>query len=189
MKTSPIQHVASCLLIVLLLGMPYFAGCASIHKAADKGDLAGLQQFLRAGVAVDARDRYGRTPLMYTLSTLDNVQYLVEQGADVNARDANGETPLMKAAFLGQPDVVQYLVKKGADVNARSQRGKTPLMFAIRDLDVVRVLVEKGADVNAVDAKGETVLLQAAVLGRVRTVQYLLGKGANVDAGAEQDGN
>ena len=103
--------------------LPIFAGCMSIHKAADRGDLAGIQRFVDKGVAVDARDAYGRTPLMLTLSNLENVRYLVEKGADVNARDSEGETPLMKAAFIGQLDVVRYLVRRGADVNARSASG------------------------------------------------------------------
>jgi ankyrin repeat protein len=188
MKNRSMNRSRAISLATLLAGAPFFAGCASIHKAADNGDVAGIEQFLQRGADVDARDRYGRTPLMFTLSNPDIVRHLVEKGADVNARDLNGETPLMKAAFLGQLDVVRYLVEKGAEVNARSQRGKTVVMFAIRDLDVVQYLVEKGADVNAVDANGETLLLQAAVLGRLSVVQYLMQQGATVEAGAEGGG-
>lgn len=185
MKNHWMKKAARVVRVFGLAVLPFAAGCASIHKAAERGDRLGVDVFLENGVEVDARDAYGRTPLMWTLSDLDMVRHLVEKGADVNARDLNGETPLMKASFLGRLDVVRYLAEQGADVNARSQRGKTPLMFAIRDLDVVRYLVEKGADVNAVDGNGDTVLLQATVLGRLSTVQYLVGKGARVESGAD----
>lgn len=165
--------------------LPLLAGCMNVHKAADKGDLAGVKIFLQKGVAVDARDAYGRTPLMYMLSDLGSVRYLVEEGADVNARDHRGETPLMKAAFLGRLDVVQYLVEKGADVNARSESGETALMRAIRHLAVVKFLVGRGADIDAADRNGETPLLKATVSGRLSVVQYLVKKGAAVGGGAK----
>ena len=45
--------------------VPWLGGCATIHKSADVGDLAKVDQLLEKGVAVDARDEYGRTPLMW----------------------------------------------------------------------------------------------------------------------------
>lgn len=188
MNTPPVPYAGAVRLLLLAAFLPIMTGCTTIHKAANKGDWAGVKQFLREGVDVDARDPDGRTPLMYSLSNVENVRYLVEKGADVNARDNDGETPLIKAAFLGQLDVVRYLVEKGADMDAQSENGETPLMRAIRDLDVVKYLVEQGADLNAVDNHGETLLLKAAVSGRLSTVQYLLKKGARVDAGAEEGG-
>lgn len=188
MNNPPVRYAGSIRLLFLAALLPIVAGCMNVHKAANKGDWAGVKQYLREGVDVDARDRYGRTPLMYSLSNLETVRYLVGKGADVNARDNDGETPLIKAAFLGQLDVVRYLVEKGADMNAQSQNGETPLMRAIRDLDVVKYLVEQGADLNAVDQNGETLLLKAAVSGRLSTVQYLLKMGAAVDAGAKGSG-
>ena len=159
-------------------------GCMTIHKAANKGDLVAVKAFLLKGTDVDARDAYGRTPLMYMVSDPESVRYLLAQGADANARDDLGETPLMKAGWVGQLATVRVLVEKGADVNARNNAGETPLMRAVRNLDVVKYLVEQGADVNAKDNQGESVLLKASVSGRVRTVQYLKQIGAAVEGGA-----
>ena len=184
MNTRSFRAADAVRLLLAAALLPLLAGCLSIHKVADKGNLTAVKQYLKAGVAVDARDRQGRTPLMYMLTDRDAVRYLVEQGADVNARDDKGETPLMKAAFLGHLDVVEFLVERGADVNARSAAGETPLMRATRSLDVVKYLVEHGADVNARDAHGDTLLLKEAVSGRLNIVQYLLKVGATVDVGA-----
>lgn len=48
-------------------------------------------------------------------------------------------------------------------------------------LDVVCFLVEKGVDLNAVDHQGNTPLMHAAKRGRVKTVKYLVKKGADVN--------
>ena len=187
MNNPFVQSAGIVRFLLLAMLLPVLAGCASIHKAANKGDMAGVKAFLLKGTDVDARDAYGRTPLMYVLSNLDHVRFLVGQGADVNARDELGETPLMKAAWVGQLDVVKFLVEKGADVNAKSDGGETPLMRALRNMDVVKFLVEKGADVNAVDKNGETLLLKATSSGRLSVVQYLMKKGAAVESGAAGD--
>ena len=184
MKESGRAMKKSILLGLMAAALACSAGCMTIHKAANKGDLVAVKAFLLKGTDVDARDAYGRTPLMYMVSDPESVRYLLAQGADANARDELGETALMKAAWVGQLAAVRLLVEKGADVNARNTAGETPLMRAVRNLDVVEYLVEQGADVNAKDGQGESVLLKASVSGRVRTVQYLKQKGAAVEGGA-----
>jgi ankyrin repeat protein len=49
-------------------------------------------------------------------------------------------------------------------------------------LDAVTLLVQMGADVNAVNASGQTALHGAAYLGANQIVQFLLEKGARLDA-------
>ena len=88
MKSRLMEPVRTILVFLFLL--PLFAGCAGLHKAAGRGDLAGVERFLREGVDVDSRDPYGRTPLMCAGTSLAVVQHLVEHGADVNAQDVSG---------------------------------------------------------------------------------------------------
>ena len=92
--------------ITLLAGLwallPLMTGCSTIHKSADQGDLAKVDVHLQKGAGVDARDEFGRTPLMWGAEDLDVVRYLVEKGADVNARDANGETVFLDLGSAGQ---------------------------------------------------------------------------------------
>ena len=53
-----------CLGMSLLAALPFWTGCASVHKAAEKGDLTEVGLCLQKGLGVDARDTFGRTPLM-----------------------------------------------------------------------------------------------------------------------------
>ena len=58
------------------------------------------------------------------------------------------------------------------------------LLKAVRDedLDIIRLLVEKGADVNYRGSLGHSALHYAAEKSDPRFAQYLLERGADVDA-------
>ena len=139
----------ACLsLSILWAAVPLLAGCSTIHKSADQGDLARVDEHLQKGVGVDARDEFGRTPLMWGSEDVDVVRYLVEKGADVNARNTAGETPLMRA--VRNLDVVEYLVEQGADVNAKDGQGESVLLKASVSgrVRTVQYLKHKGAAVE-----------------------------------------
>jgi ankyrin repeat protein len=81
---------------------------------------------LARGADVDARDKYGRTPL-HSATTADIADLLLARGADINAKDNRGRTPLHKAAEGGENGKVALLLQRGADVNATDNGGSTPL--------------------------------------------------------------
>ena len=81
-------------------------------------------------VAVDSKDRYGRTPLWWAAENGHEavVELLVEKGADVNSKeDRDGRTPLWWAAENGHEEVVKLLLEKGADVDSKDEYSRTPL--------------------------------------------------------------
>lgn len=86
--------------------------------------------------AVDLRDAYGQTPLMYAAAhnIAEVAQLLIRAGADVNARTLAGWTPLMYAARnRAHPEVLELLLNAGADPLARNQDGETALEVARRE--------------------------------------------------------
>jgi len=89
---------------------------AAFRRAAEIGDLSGLQVLLVKQTDIDSRDAAGRTALM--LATLhgqtDAVAALLVYGADPNATDANGATPLQAAMTGGHPAIVVALQRYGA---------------------------------------------------------------------------
>jgi Ankyrin repeats (3 copies) len=89
---------------------------AAVRRAAEIGDLSGLQMLLEKQTDIDSRDAAGRTALM--LATLhgqsDAVAALLAYGADPNAAAADGTTPLQAARAGAHPAIVAALQRYGA---------------------------------------------------------------------------
>ena len=89
---------------------------ASFRRAAEIGDLSGLERLLVKQTDIDSRDAAGRTALM--LATLhgqtDAVAALLVYGADPNAPDGNGTTPLQAARAGDHRAIVVALQRYGA---------------------------------------------------------------------------
>jgi ankyrin repeat protein len=109
-----------------------------------------------------------------------------------------GATALALAAEINDLDTVKALVDGGADPLIPTEQNTTPLMLAAgagtdvsrprppaeraMAVHTVRFLVEHGADVNAAGQFGWTALHAAAYQGLNEVIEYLAGKGANLDA-------
>ena len=110
--------------------------------------------------------------------------------------DTAGATPFWRAAQSSDGPAMHLLVEHGADPKKATLAGDTPLHAAagigwaanwsvnapLPLVDAVKYCVELGIDVNAVDNRGYTALHGAAYLGDNDMVNYLVSKGANVDA-------
>jgi len=101
----------------------------SIHEAAYRGNIETVKQHLAVGTDVNAKNRYGATPLNYATSSAnwEIAELLIVKGADVNAKNEDGGIPLHHAAESGYKEIVELLIAEGANVNAKDGRGKTPL--------------------------------------------------------------
>ena len=160
-------------------------------------------------------------PWMETRDPLPLIQKLLDAGADPNvlinstprARMREGSprivyaTALMRAAHSGDIELVKLLLAHGADPHIISADRETTLMSAAGEgfingyhrqrspaerLAVVKLLVDLGEDVNAADGYGITALMDAANLGDIEVVRYLISKGADLDAhdlGKKNDGS
>lgn len=144
-------------LFFCLSGVSLFAQNNALFKAAEKGTSADVQNAVKKGADVNARDSYGneRTALMVASSNdaLDVIKELIALNADVNAQDIYGKTALMYAAeFSTNTEIIKTLIKANADVNAKDSDGMTALMLALSEdninADTVRLLVASGADVK-----------------------------------------
>ena len=107
-----------------------------------------------------------------------------------------GGTPFLLAAKAGNVRTMRVLVAAGADPLLAMDDETTPLMMAAgygrtigesrvtesNALEAVKLAIELGADVNASNDVGETALHGAAYQGRNSVVQFLVDKGANLNA-------
>ncbi len=83
-------------------------------KAAHKGDIKTVQEFLSKGINVNAKAILGTTALMSAgYGRKDIVQMLLAHKADVNAQDHSGQTALIYAALRGDKNIVEVLIVQG----------------------------------------------------------------------------
>ncbi len=72
-------------------------GRTALMVAAYFNDTSLLDTLIRAGAAIDARDAYGCTPLMYAIfgTAPDAMEYFLKKGADTKTSSASGWTAWM----------------------------------------------------------------------------------------------
>ncbi|KYQ90656.1 ankyrin repeat-containing protein [Tieghemostelium lacteum] len=151
------------------------------------------QFLLERGARVNLRD-HDRQTAMHKAS-IYNIPDLLSLYLDVGAhikRDSSGCTPLHICAQRGHLKCVQTMMDKGprrVKAEARDKSGKTPLHYACESQEIndeisyqiIQVLVNGGSLLDSKDREKKTPLHHATILGKVKSVNVLLEKGANTD--------
>ncbi len=159
----------------------------SIYYAASTGDIEQVKVHISKGTDVNEKTTTGDTALHYAARHNHNdvAELLIKKGADVNAKNKNGDTPAHIALrehmrehdkpFLVM-EMLDLLIAKGANLSC------IQLSAYQGELAKVRSFVEQGTDVDARDSDGATALHYAALRGNQDVVEFLVGRGADVNA-------
>ena len=162
----------------------------SIHESVKTGNIEAVKQDIAAGTDVDAKTKFGDTPLICAASedSVEIVELLIAEDADVNAKDAEGLTPLHKR--IAKKEIAEMLIANGADVNAKCNHGATPLvyMIAFAYKEGVEWLIDKGADVNAKYDGGKTPLDTALLWNHPETAALLRKHGGKTGEELKAEG-
>ena len=169
-----------------------------LFDAAQKNQVEVVSRLIAQGADVNARGRWGRTPLDVAAmwGQKEVAELLIAHGADVNDRRSSGKTPLHQIMehSSGRIDpkplatVIELLIDKGADINAKDGEGNTPLAEALShvegdvNMELVKLLIARGADIHTRNRYGYTPLHGAAHQGHMDAVRLLIDKGADVNA-------
>jgi len=149
-------------------------GRTTLHSAPN---WTVAERLIREGADVNARDRFGMTPLHTAVRAGRNdvVEVFMAHGADVNARSDRGQTPLFWAVAGEGKQMAERLIAHGADVNARDNYGMTPLHCAAAagHEAAVRALLAAGADTGIKDNEGRCPLDWAKNLGHTEIAEVL----------------
>ncbi len=166
-------------------------GITLLHAAAHAANVGAIRLLVEHGAAVNARDREGRTPLIYMMGAMvmeDDapraIRELLKLGADVSLTDRLGNDALMhylwemhRSQNEFDPKIVKLLIPPG-----RSGPDSTAKLFVAiwsDDVEGARQTIEAGASLKHICPSGDSPLTLAAGRGLVEIVQLLLDAGCD----------
>eukprot|EP00824_Muranothrix_gubernata_P007022 TRINITY_DN19004_c0_g1_i1.p2 TRINITY_DN19004_c0_g1~~TRINITY_DN19004_c0_g1_i1.p2 ORF type:complete len:431 (-),score=110.29 TRINITY_DN19004_c0_g1_i1:158-1450(-) len=160
-------------------------GQIPLHAAAREGNMGILKQLKAAGSDLNAQDSRGQTPVFVACMAGQNeaVAFLKEGGANLDLTDKEGRVPLHAAVLEHQPETLRLVLSYQCNVNARAEgRAAAHLAALIGDVDVLKVLVEVGkCNLDDQDVEGLTPLHYAVASAHLDVVEFLVGKGCDVN--------
>lgn len=189
----------------------YSLSVAEFHRAAEAGDLSAMQDFVRAGTAVQAADGGFHTALEKAMMAgqVEVSKWLIAQGVAEKARppgsnwllvavrsrklelveifaDGAGridkDHALLEAAAHGDHEIVERLLDGQTDSRSLHESFRTAAGGG--HLAVCDLLLRAGAMVDAAGGdEGDTPLMLAAAGGHAAVVKLLLANGANIGKG------
>ena len=150
---------------------------------SEQGHLVTIEFLLSKGADVEARDKYGWTPLHYAMTKGKKTvaEHLLAKGAREDARENLEMTPLHLAALNGNGEVVEILITN-TSLDVTDHENNTPLHYAARrgNWNAVSRLLHEGANPIPRNHNNYTPLHFARQHGHINVVNELLSAGGDI---------
>ena len=189
------RHTAIALRLLAAGANPHPAGAgySALHLAAATGQLAVAEALLAGGADTNARlERPQRLTNAFEIG--------VFQSPGSGRLTQIGSTPFLVAAKSADARMMRLLAEAGADPLMTTGDGTTALMLAAglgkraatdityydwteeKAVEALAAGLELGVDIDAANEHGETALHAAAYHNANRVIEFLVDRGANIDA-------
>jgi len=165
------------------------AAYQGLHAAAHRGDVAELQRLIAARANLNARDRYGRTPLHVAAHARkpEAVRALMRAGAKHDLLERDRYDAVTIASVANDEETLRVLLAEGASAKLVTSRYDGTALIAAAHLGhhgVVKQLIAAGAPLDHVNNLHWTALIESIVLGdggprHVETLKSLVNAGAS----------
>lgn len=160
-----------------------------LEKAAQEGDLAGVQRLLASGADANERSGIFGAPLNAAAARSHNVEVvraLLRAGANPNGRGQEGNrcwvSPLAHAAWSGDLESMRALLESGATIPSSGCSKLVAAWLKPRAIDLLR---GHGLDLFATDERGRNQLhlaMAPPAVPEVDTIEYLIQAGVSLQA-------
>ena len=137
-------------------------GVPPIFAAIQNRLYTKLSEIIDAGIDIEMKNKFGATPLKFTLYQRDDklVKILLDNGANPNV--INGDySPLTSLVDTNRIPTVKLLLEYGVDVNYQYNKSETALTEAskgCKNFEMVKFLLDNGADPKLMDRFGTNTL-------------------------------
>ncbi|VDH91361.1 transient receptor potential cation channel subfamily A member 1 [Mytilus galloprovincialis] len=175
------------------------SGFTPLHYCAYRDRAEGAKLLLKHGAKPCMKCNHGYYPIHIAAraaaaTTLDVIIKYVEalgytRAEVLSFEDKENNTALHSSVNSGYPEAVRVCLNAGAPVDAQQEDKSTPLHFACAQggLEMIKIMYEIQESkflsaMNTTDILKMTPLHRAALFNHVGVVEYLLDKGADINA-------
>ncbi|KAM7423537.1 hypothetical protein PAMA_000066 [Pampus argenteus] len=153
------------------------------HDAAKRNDTGKMQELIKKGVNVKAKNKIERKALHWAAGAGNEqaLRLVLDHDTAVDEGDLFGMNAVLLASWFGHLKILQILVSCGAKLNCENKDGLRMLHCAAQrgHIRVLEFIMEDLEDVSLdrVDKSGKTALHLAAEHGQLEAVDFLIGMG------------
>lgn len=174
------------------------AAFTGLHAAAQRGDVARIEQLVTSKADLNARASNGRTPVHVAsfARQRDALKALAKAGADLNLLENDRYDGVTIASVADDEETLRTLLALGASAKLTTSRYDGTALIAAAHLGhdgVVRQLIAAGAPLDHVNNLHWTAVIEAIVLGdggkrHQSTLKALIDAKANLQL-SDRNGN
>lgn len=165
---------------------------SKVQKIYDEKGMEGFCKYLEKNsyLAIKDASKDDATPLLIAIKNgdLEKAKLFLEKGASPEEKDSKGKDLIDYASENSNSEVIDFAVSKMPFFYWNQSDSESNLLFIKiiknnSNFDIVKKCIDLTRDINHADKDGKTPLMYAAQCSfDVRTVKYLLDKGAKIDS-------